>query len=358
MGWERKRGAIVQFNEMMIGKDNSFFPYRSSDIDELKDVKYIITIDSDTNLVMESAAKLIGTIEHPLNKPVYNEKSGIVVEGYGIIQPRIGIDIEDAGRTWFSTLFAGDGGIDPYTTAVSNIYQDVFGEGIFTGKGLYDLSLFNKVTGKKIKENTILSHDLLEGSLLRTGLASDIELMDGFPGKYMSHALRQHRWTRGDWQLIKWIVGKNPLNPLSRWKMIDNLRRSLLYPSLYLFLLLGAAYLPSSIVNLIWIPISIFLFPSFLDFISLILKRNKSIIQFIYLVKKGLHQLAMLLVFLPNNAYLMADAAIRSLYRVFYSRKNLLEWVTAEDADKKLKSDLKMYFWRFRYSMVLILFLL
>ncbi|HHY78373.1 MAG TPA: hypothetical protein GX498_07725 [Clostridiales bacterium] len=352
MGWERKRGAIVQFNEMLMGNDDGFFSYKSSDIDELKDVKYIITIDSDTNLVMESAAKLIGTIEHPLNKPVYDEKTGVVVEGYGIIQPRIGIDIEDSARTRFSTLFAGDGGIDPYTTAVSNIYQDVFGEGIFTGKGLYDLSLFNKVTANKIVENTILSHDLLEGSLLRTGLASDIELMDGFPGKYLSHALRQHRWTRGDWQLIKWIFGKNPLNPLSRWKMIDNLRRSLLHPSLYLFLLLGAIFFPSSIVNLIWVPISIFLFPSFLDFISLLLMKNKTIKQFKNLVKKSLQQLVMLLVFLPNNAYLMADAVIRSLYRVFYSRRNLLEWVTAADADKKLKSDLKMYYWRFRYSMV------
>lgn len=355
MGWERKRGAIVQFNDLISGRENNSFVYKSSGVDKLKNIKYIITIDSDTNLVMESAAKLIGTIEHPLNRPVYDKKTGIVTEGYGIIQPRISIDIEDSNKTLFSRIFAGDGGIDPYTTAVSNVYQDVFGEGIFTGKGIYDLSLFNEVTKNKIEDNTILSHDLLEGSLLRTGLAGDIELIDGFPGKYLSHSSRQHRWTRGDWQLIKWIIGKNPLTSLSRWKMADNLRRSMLQPSIYFLLMIGALYLPLSAVNLVLIPIFLFLFPNLLCLLSIIERRGKEGRQYIQLYKKAGYQLFYLMAFLPYNAYMMMDAAIRSLYRVFCSHRNMLEWVTAADADKNLKSDLKGYYIKSRYPMVLTL---
>jgi len=355
MGWERKRGAIVQFNDLLSGMDVSSFVYKSSEIDELKDIKYVITIDSDTNLIMESAAKLIGTMDHPLNKAVYDEKLGVVKEGYGIIQPRIGIDIEDSNKTLFSRIFAGDGGIDPYTTAVSNIYQDVFGEGIFTGKGIYDLSLFNEVTKNKIEDNTVLSHDLLEGSLLRTGLSGDIELIDGFPGKYLSHSSRQHRWTRGDWQLIKWIFGKNPLNSLSRWKMADNLRRSMLQPSLYLLLLIGILFLPVSVFELILIPIFVFLFPELMYLASIIERRDKCARQYIQLLKKSGYQLFMLMTFLPYNAYLMMDAAIRSLYRVFYSHRNMLEWVTAADADKNIKSDLKGYYTKSRYSILMTL---
>lgn len=355
MGWERKRGAIVQFNDLILGKDINSFVYKSSHVDELKDIKYVITIDSDTNLIMESAAKLIGTIEHPLNRPVYDEKWGVVREGYGIIQPRIGIDIEDSNKTLLSRIFAGDGGIDPYTTAVSNIYQDVFGEGIFTGKGIYDLSLFNKVTKNKIVDNTVLSHDLLEGSLLRTGLAGDIELIDGFPGKYLPYSSRQHRWARGDWQLIKWILGRNPLTSLSRWKMADNLRRSMLQPSLYLLLLIGIFFLPVSVFELILIPIFLFLFPNLLCLLSIVERRGKSVRQCTQLLKKTTYQLFMLMAFLPYSAYLMMDAAMRSLYRVFCSHRNMLEWVTAADAEKNLKSDLKGYYMKSRYPMVLTL---
>ncbi|SHI58901.1 GH36-type glycosyl hydrolase domain-containing protein [Lutispora thermophila] len=355
MGWERKRGAIVQFNDLLSGRESNSFVYKSSGVDELKDIKYVITIDSDTNLIMESAAKLIGTIEHPLNKPVYDKERGIVTEGYGIIQPRIGVDVEDSNKTLFSQIFAGDGGIEPYTTAVSNIYQDVFGEGIFTGKGIYDLSMFNEVTKEKIEDNTILSHDLLEGSLLRTGLAGDIELIDGFPGKYLSHASRQHRWTRGDWQLIKWITGKNPLTSLSRWKMVDNLRRSMIQPSIYLLLLLGILCLPCSVMKLILVPIFLFLFPNLLWLISIIERKSKDTRQYMQLLKKTVYQLFFLMAFLPYNAYMMMDAAIRSLYRVFYSHRNMLEWVTAADAEKKLKSDLKGYYIKSKCTIVLTL---
>ena len=221
MGWERKRGAIIELNNLLKGKDNTFF-IKSGNITNLKDLRYIITIDSDTNLKMNSAKKLIGIMVHPLNKAIYDENQKVVVEGYGIIQPRIGLSIEDTNKTIFTRIFAYSGGIDPYTTAVSDIYQDVFGEGIFTGKGIYDLNYFNMVMEEKIEENTVLSHDLLEGSLMRTGLATDIELIDGYPTKYKSYIMRLHRWVRGDWQLIKWLIKKKHLSSLSRWKIIDN----------------------------------------------------------------------------------------------------------------------------------------
>lgn len=355
MGWERKRGAIINFNNLIMGKESYYFVYKSSDPQSLNNIKYIITIDSDTNLIIDSARKLIGTIAHPLNKAVYDPKLGIVTEGYGIIQPRIGIDIEDSNKTFFSEIFAGDGGVDPYATAVSDIYQDVFGEGIFTGKGIYDVELFNELTEKRIENNTVLSHDLLEGSFLRTGLAGDIELIDGFPGKYISYAIRQHRWVRGDWQLIRWIFGKNPLTSLSKWKMLDNLRRSILQPSLYILLLFGTMLLPAEPSSLIYITIFIFLFPHILTIFSLLLARRISNSQYIELLKKSGYKLLTLLAFLPYNGYLMADAVIRTLYRVFCSHKNLLEWVTAADAEKKYKADLKYCFWKMRFSIALSL---
>ncbi len=354
MGWERKRGAIIHFNNLITGRPNTSFIYKSSDTDALKDIRYIITIDSDTNLVMDSARKLIGTISHPLNRAVYDPDSGVVADGYGIIQPRIEIDIMDSQKTLFAEIFAGDGGIDPYTTAVSNIYQDVFGEGIFTGKGIYDLKLFNEVTEKRIEDNTILSHDLLEGSLLRTGLAGDISLIDGFPGKYGSYSARQHRWVRGDWQLIKWIFGKKPLSALSRWKMIDNLRRSMLQPSLYL-LLLGTAFLPVAASKLLYIILLIILFPHILRFFSLDIVRNRDVGRYTEQLKTAAYQLFIILAFLPYNAYLMADAIVRTLYRVFYSRKNLLEWLTAADAEKKIKLNFRGCLWKMRQAPALSL---
>src|SRR5690554_797694 len=163
---------------------------------------------------MGSAKKLIGTISHPLNRAVYDENQRIIRDGYGIIQPRIGIDVESANKSVFTRIFAGHGGIDPYTTAISDIYQDLFAEGIFTGKGIYDVGVFNSVLKGALPENSVLSHDLLEGSYVRTALASDIELIDGYPSGYGSYMMRLHRWIRGDWQLIRWLCpgAKNPLS--------------------------------------------------------------------------------------------------------------------------------------------------
>ena len=226
IGWERKRGLICEFNTFLLENKNNF---RVNTIipEEMPDIKYVITLDSDTNLVLETAFELIGASSHILNAPVIDEQKNIVTDGYGIIQPRIGTNLVASRKSLFSQIYSELGGMDSYANAISDVYQDNFNEGIFTGKGIYDLKVFHKVLCKEVPENTVLSHDLLEGSYLRTGLATDIILLDGAPTKYISNMNRLSRWTRGDWQLCRWLKKESPLNKLSKFKILDNLRRSL-----------------------------------------------------------------------------------------------------------------------------------
>ena len=249
LGWERKRGLLIQFNEFLRDPNTNDFKYNTiaNQIQELPRIKYVITLDSDTNLVLNSGLELIGAMEHILNVPEIED--GIVKSGHAILQPRIGVDLNSSFNSQFSNIFAGGGGTDLYTNAISDVYQDNFDEGIFAGKGIYNLKVFSEVVTNQIPENTVLSHDLLEGSYLRCGLASDILLLDGFPSKYNSYMTRLSRWIRGDWQILKWATSKikirngtniiNPLNPLSRFKILDNLRRSLVPVSILLLILAG-----------------------------------------------------------------------------------------------------------------------
>lgn len=248
LGWERKRGLLCQFNKFLVdGIDEFRVNTFVNNINSVKEIKYVITLDSDTNLILDSAWQLIGAMAHILNTPVI--KSNIVIEGYGLIQPRVGIDLEASRKSSFSKIFSGSGGTDLYANAISDVYQDNFGEGIFTGKGIYDLKVFHQILANEIPENTVLSHDLLEGSYLRCGLATDIFLLDGCPAKYNSYILRLHRWIRGDWQLINWLrhdstvkngsKKKNPLNKLSKFKIFDNLRRSLVPIFSFLLIIFG-----------------------------------------------------------------------------------------------------------------------
>ena len=206
LGWERKRGLLNQFNRFLLKKDNSDFKVNSliGDI-EVPEIKYVITLDSDTNLTLNSGLELIGASEHILNTPILSEYGKIVKDGYGIIQPHVGVNLEDSYKSIFSKIYSLSIGTDNYTNAISDVYQDNFGEGIFTGKGIYNLKIFEEVLGNEIPENIVLSHDLLEGSYLRCALASDILLLDGYPAKYNSSVQRQHRWIRGDWQIIRWM---------------------------------------------------------------------------------------------------------------------------------------------------------
>lgn len=359
MGWERKRGALVEFNNLLKGSKDTTFNMQCLDIKELENIKYVITIDADTKLPIETARRLIGTMLHPLNKAVINTEIGIVTEGYGLLQPRINVDIESANASFFSKTYAGQGGIDIYTSAISDVYQDLFGEGIFTGKGIYELDVFHKVLSNAFPDNSILSHDLLEGSYVRTGLLTDIELIDGFPAKYSSYSMRLHRWVRGDWQLIKWLFPKvknrvgdyvrNPLITINKWKIIDNLRRSILAPASILLLLLGLTILPGK--SYIWLfPILISnMFPivvTVIDIINSTVKKpfvENASFSIISTLKNVSLQVMLILSFLPYQAHLMINAISKALVRTFITKKNMLEWVTAADMEIGLKNNLNSY---------------
>ncbi len=344
MGWERKRGKLEEFNRLIRGDKNTTYNVISGDINILKKVKYVITLDADTKLPRDVAKRLIGAMEHPLNKPIIDRVKNVVIHGYGLMQPRISISVEDANKTLFSKIFSGQVGLDTYSTAVSDIYQDIFKEGIFTGKGIYHVDTFNTMLNGEIKENSVLSHDLLEGSYVRTALVTDIELVDGYPAYYNSSCKRLHRWVRGDWQLIPWIFKKTAINRLSKWKIIDNLRRSILSPNIIILILIALlSYYGTDEMIIV----------AFLSIIAPILFNVSEVIIFpskgiglsgrIYSVKNVLKQFFMIFAFIPHKAYLMLDAIIRTLYRLCISKKNLLEWQTAEDAEKMSRKDIKGY---------------
>ncbi|MBU5226242.1 cyclic beta 1-2 glucan synthetase [Clostridium senegalense] len=344
IGYERKRGKIVEFNQLLMGNEETTFRIISGDLKNLSKVKYVITLDSDTKLPMNGAKKLIGTLAHPLNKG-YIGSNGKVIRGYGLLQPRISISLASSNKTIFSKLFSGECGIDIYTTAVSDVYQDLFKEGIFTGKGIYDLDIFCKTLDNKIPENTVLSHDLLEGSYLRCGLVSDIELIDDYPSFYNANSKRKHRWVRGDWQLTPWLYSDD-INLLSKWKILDNLRRSLVSIFLILSLILITfKILPGNVGYWIMLIIlwSFTSFPSNLfNFVKNISKGFILKEEFI-LVRESFFRSLLILIFLPYEAYLNLDAIIRTIYRKNFSHKNLLQWQTSDYVERTSKRNFTTY---------------
>jgi len=361
MGWERKRGAIIELNDLLRGSTDTSYSIISCELSSIPKVKYVITVDADTRIPIETAKILIGTISHPMNRAFIDKEKGIVTEGYGILQPRINININNENTSFFTRIFAGQGGIDPYTTAVSDVYQDLFGEGIYTGKGIYELDVYQGILKDAIPDNSILSHDLLEGCYIRAGLVTDVELVDGYPSTYSSYCMRLHRWVRGDWQLIPWLCktvnnreGKtvhNPLSAISKWKMIDNMRRSLVNVSLLLMVILGFLALPGS--GYMWLGFSvlaIFIHPIICILHSLFTGsyfkyRRGRYASALSPNKSSLCQALLQFVFIPYQAYLMIDAIIRTIIRLCFTRKNMLEWVTAADVEASLTNNVKS-FWK------------
>ena len=205
MGWERKRGKLAEFNRLLRGATDTSFVVQHGETSILPSVRYVITLDSDTQLPMEAARRLVGTLAHPLNRPRFDARLQRVTEGYGVLQPRIGVSVVSANRTMFAKVFSGHVGVDPYTTAVSDVYQDLFHEGSYVGKGIYDVDAFEAALAGRVPENTLLSHDLFEGFYARAGLVTDIDLVDDYPGSYLAFSARQHRWVRGDWQIARWL---------------------------------------------------------------------------------------------------------------------------------------------------------
>lgn len=369
IGWERKRGLLVTFNKYIKGKmkDNFLVNTIEAQKDNLPEIKYIITLDSDTNLGLETAQKLIGAMSHVLNIPVIKDNK--VVDGYGIMQPRIGLDLDLAKKSKFIELFSIQGGIDFYTNAISDIYQDYFGEGIFTGKGIYDVDVYNQILDGEISENTVLSHDLLEGNFLRCGLLTDVMLLDGYPLRYIPYILRNHRWTRGDWQIAKWLRSSR-LNEISKFKIWDNLRRSLANVFAFVGVIVGnLAYFSNKKLGIGIMLISILsvIISYILDAVNYIVFKESNVEGAVYAYKKfskdmknstiSLFRMILNILFLPYEMFKNLDAICRSLYRM-KTKTKLLEWTTAEDADKNSKTDLTSYFVQMKANVIIgILFL-
>ena len=341
MGWERKRGKLEEFNRAVLGKGGRCSDEMHSligDSNGLRDLRLVITLDADTQLPYGAAKRMVETLAHPLNRPVVDLKGERVERGYGIIQPRVDTMLPSAMATRFSRLFSDTSGSDPYTHVVSDVYQDAFGEGSYHGKGIYDLQVFDQLLGTRFPDATLLSHDLLEGAHVRAGVASDIVLLDKFPPRYSASAKRDHRWIRGDWQIMEWVGptvptregrGHNPLNLLGRWKVGDNLRRSLLAPA-SVALLLGGWFAGGGAAAAASLGVAgLLLWPTGINIFTKLSTKPESLFRSHHEVRRGLVRAAVETSLLLNRSGLCLDAIGRSLFRRFVSHKLLLEWQTA-----------------------------
>jgi cyclic beta-1,2-glucan synthetase len=347
MAWERKRGKLEQFNRLLVDGDNRAFSKHIGNLERLAETRFVVTVDADTMLPPGSVAKLAGTLAHPLNRPRVDE-TGRVTNGYSIVQPRIETSPQSGIRTLFTRLFTGDTAIDIYSHAVSDVYQDLFGAGIFTGKGIYDLHAFHRSVDGRVPANRILSHDLFEGAHGRVALATDIVLYENFPTGYLEYSQRLHRWVRGDWQLLPWLrrnvpaaggrMLPNPFAAIERWKIVDNLRRSLIAPSMLLLALAGWLVLPGS--PWFWTLLAV-LAPAgqlFTDLVSgLAHGRRRGAVRGIL---TGLSDQAgrwtLAIVFMMHEALLSLHAIAVTLWRLLITRRRLLEWTAAAQVATQL----------------------
>ena len=365
MGYERKRGKLADLNSLLRGRTNGGthdlsgnpFSLIVGNTEILTGVKYVITLDTDTQLPRDSARQFVGAIAHPLNRAQYDEDKQRVVEGYGILQPRVGVSLPGTNRSRYARMYGNDPGIDPYTRAVSDVYQDLFHEGSFIGKGIYDVDAFERSVGGRFPENRILSHDLVEGCYARAGLMSDLMLYEEYPSRYSADVSRRHRWIRGDWQLVRWLLPrvpapdgqhrKNPLSLLSRWKLFDNLRRSLVPSALTLLVLLGWTAL-SPVWSSPWFwtlsVIGIIFIPSLISSLLDLLKKPDDLLFRQHIASVGrstasnLVQVGFTLACLPYEAFFSMDAIVRTTWRMLVTHKLLLEWSPSGDPDKKTRS--------------------
>ncbi|HVY06610.1 MAG TPA: glucoamylase family protein [Burkholderiales bacterium] len=362
MGWERKRGKLEEFNRLLRGAtDTSYQPVRGMPPSPPSDVRYVITLDADTRMPIDTVRRLVGTAAHPLNRPRHDADSRRIVEGYGVFQPRITPTLPTTRESSvFQRIFTGSSGLDPYAGAVSDVYQDLFGEGNFTGKGIYDVDAFEAALAGRIPENAVLSHDLLEGIFARCGLISDIDVFEDFPSHIEVAASRLHRWTRGDWQLLPWIFGRERrgISPLGRWKMLDNLRRSLSAPAM-LFLLVASWSIPyaSAGVWLAFVFLSLAL-PALVSILAGAWPRNHGTSLRHHLravaddVLVGCAHAVVAFTLLAHNAVLSLDAIARAIVRLWVTRRRLLEWVTAAQAKRLAGLSYANFPWPLRGAIV------
>ncbi len=360
MGYERKRGKLTEFNALLRGGSRDCFSAMIGDASVLPGIQFVITLDTDTQLPRESARQLVGTIAHPLNRPRFDPVRGIVTEGYSILQPRVGVSLPSAGRSWFVKLFAGEVGVDPYTRAVSDVYQDLFQEGSFIGKGIYDVDAFQQAVAGRFPENAVLSHDLIESCHARSALVSDVEFYEEYPARYNTDINRRHRWIRGDWQIAQWLLPRvpgpdarriaNPLSGLSQWKIFDNLRRSLVPAALMLLLLGNWMLLPELGGIGPLLVLAIIALPGVLSSAVEVFRKPKELPLSLHLRGmagswgRQLGQALLTFVFLPYDAFISLDAIGRTLLRLLLTHKRLLEWQTAGDSERAAGADLVAFY--------------
>ncbi|HAQ60727.1 TPA: cyclic beta 1-2 glucan synthetase, partial [Candidatus Delongbacteria bacterium] len=346
MGYERKRGKLAALNGFLRGNSEEKFSCITGETAILLKVKYVITLDTDTQMPRDAAREMVGAMMHPLNRAIYDGSKQRVIEGYGILQPRVSVSLPGATRSRYAKMFGRNAGVDPYTNAVSDVYQDWFQEGSFIGKGIYDVDAFQLALNGRFPENKILSHDLLEGCYARSGLLSNVQLYEEYPSSYVSDVSRRYRWIRGDWQIGRWLLPlvpgldgkhqKNPLSALSTWKLFDNLRRSLAPAALISLFILGWTVLKSPLFSTVSL-ISILLIPSLVTSFMYLLRKSEDVqwrrhlSESASIIGQNLLQEGFTLTCLPYEAYYSLEAMLRTVWRLQISKRRLLEWTSSGD---------------------------
>jgi len=348
MGWERKRGKLMELNSLLRGQDDNF-PLKNGDLSILPSVRFVITLDSDTELPRRSAHRLVGALAHPLNQAILDPERGVVVAGYGILQPRVGVSVQSTARSRLASIYSGQTGFDIYTRAISDVYQDLYGEGIFVGKGIYEVETLHRVFDGRFPRNALLSHDLVEGAYARAGLVSDIEVIEDYPSHYNAHNRRKHRWMRGDWQIAGWLrryvpdeSGRqvpNPLSVVSQWKILDNLRRSLVEPATLLLLVLGWLVLPGRPLYWTLATVGILFLPACCQIVldlarAAVLRKRAIAVESLNGFFDAIIADILTLTFLAHQTLLSIDAVVRTLVRRVITRQRLLQWETAAQAER------------------------
>ncbi len=352
MGWERKRGKLMDLNRLL-RKEYDSFPKKVGDTSILTRVRFVITLDSDTELPRGSAHRMIGALVHPLNQAIVDPESNTVTAGYGILQPRVGVSVQSTARSRLANIYSGETGFDIYSRAVSDVYQDLFGEGIFAGKGIYEVDTVHQVLDRRFPRNALLSHDLIEGAYARAGLASDIEVIEDYPSHYSAYNRRKHRWLRGDWQIAEWLLPyvsdesgrrvRNPLSIISQWKIFDNLRRSLVEPATFLLFVLGWLVLPGTAWKWTFAALMILFMPAWFQFVFGL---GRSVVERrVVIAQNALSDLFaanlnvfLTLTFLAHQTLLSLDAVVRASIRRMVTRQRLLEWETAAQVERGVRS--------------------
>ncbi len=347
MGWERKRGKLLDLNRLLRGGYDSF-PVKVGDLSALSRIRFVITLDADTELPRGSAKRMIGALAHPLNQAIIDPVRQIVVAGYGILQPRVGVSVQSAVKSRLAAIYSGETGFDIYTRAISDVYQDLYGEAIFAGKGIYEVDTLHHVVDRRFPRNALLSHDLIEGAYTRVGLVSDLEIIEDYPSHYSAYNRRKHRWLRGDWQITAWLRPTvpdesgarvpNPISLVSQWKILDNLRRSLVEPAILVLLVLGWCVLPGRPVWWTLATLAILFLPAWcrlaFEIVRAIAEDERMILRDAVLALFAANVTVLLnLTFLAHQMLLSIDAVIRTLVRRLVTRQRLLQWETAAEAE-------------------------